>query len=77
MKERKQINQKFDELILMLKEMGLFHPRELSEQNLKINTEYLTQYSSKTSIAAIRNLVAEQRQNTGFMSKYHTNQREW
>lgn len=75
-KEREQINQKFDGLILMLKEMGLFHPRELPEQNLEINKKHLTPYSSKISIAAIRSLVAEQRQNTGFVSKYHANQHE-
>ncbi len=75
-KEREQINQKFDGLILMLKEMGLFHPRELPEQNLETNKKHLTPYSSKTSIAAIRSLVAEQRQNTGFVSKYHANQHE-
>lgn len=72
-KEREQINQKFDALILTLKEIGLFHPRELPEQNLKINTEYLTQYSSKTSIAAIRNLVAEQQKKTSFGQNARTN----
>ena len=72
-KEREQINQKFDALILTLKEIGLFHPRERSEQNLKINTEYPTQYSSKTSIAVIRNLVAEQQKNTDFGQKARTN----
>lgn len=68
-KEREQINQKFDGLFLMLKEMGLFHPRKLPEQNLEINKKHLTLYSSKTSIAAIRSLVAEQRQNTRLSSR--------
>lgn len=68
-KEREQINQKFDGLILMLKEIGLFHPRKLPEQNLEINKKHLTLYSSKTSIAAIRSLVAEQRQNTRLSSR--------
>ncbi len=71
-KEREQINQKFDELILMLKEMGLFHPRELPEQNLEIDKEHLTPYSSKTTIAAIRSLVAEQQKKIVFGQKART-----
>ncbi len=64
--ERKQINQKFDELILKMKELGLFHQRKEKAQNLSMNKEIELEKIAKTSIADIQNMVAEERETMNF-----------
>lgn len=64
--ERKKMNQKFDELILKMKERGLFHQRIGQNQSLCMNTE-------KTSIADIRCMVAGQQKKLDFGRKARTN----
>lgn len=71
--ERKQINQKFDELILRMKELGLFHQRKEQEQSLSTNKENASKETAKTSITNIQSMVAEQRKEREFGRKVKTN----
>ena len=64
--ERKQINQKFDELILKMKELGLFHQRKEKAQNLSMDKEIGLEKIVKTSIADIQSMVAEERETMNF-----------
>ena len=64
--ERKKLNQQFDQLILKMKELGLFHHRNEQENSMTINKENALKDTRKTSIADIRSMVAESRENTEF-----------
>lgn len=64
--ERKQINQKFDELILKMKELGLFHQRKENEQNLNMDKETTLEKTAKICMADIQSMVAEERETMDF-----------
>ena len=71
--ERKKLNQQFDQLILKMKELGLFHYRNEQENSMTINKKNALEDTRKTSIADIRSMVAESRENTGFRCENRAN----
>lgn len=64
--ERKQINQKFDELILKMKELGLFHQKKENEQNVNMDKETTLEKTAKICMADIQSMVAEERETMDF-----------
>lgn len=61
--ERKAINQRFDEMIQEMKELGILHQKNGSEHIDYNDNGIISMNKPKTTIADIQNIAAEQRKN--------------